>query len=124
MVVLVFCSKGSRMASPKLGSAPAPPCPAAMIPPPAPVMTIQPAAAISWRIRRPVCNPVRFVGARAAENADLPHVTIGGEYLQGVAEFLEGLVDKLDVAAVGLIAQELHGVFDDLPDHVAVVDVA
>ena len=44
---LVFCSNGSRIASPKDGSGPAPPCPAAMMPPPAPVMTIHPAPAIA-----------------------------------------------------------------------------
>ena len=40
-------SIGSRIAAPKLRSAPAPSCPAAMIPGPAPVMTIQLRAAIA-----------------------------------------------------------------------------
>ena len=41
MTVLVFCSNGSRMATPKLASRPAPWWPAFMMPSPAPVMTIQ-----------------------------------------------------------------------------------
>ena len=41
MIVLVRCSKGRRMATPKLAAAPAPSWPARMMPSPAPVMTIQ-----------------------------------------------------------------------------------
>ncbi len=65
-----------------------------------------------------------FGGAGGAEDADLAHVAVGGEDFQGVAKFLEGFVDQLDVAAIGLIAEKLHGVVDDFADHVAVGDVA
>ncbi len=65
-----------------------------------------------------------FGGSGAAEDADLSHVAVRGEDFQGVAEFLERLVDELDVAAIGLIAEEFHGVVDDFADHVAVGDVA
>ena len=42
------------------------------------------------------------------------------EDLQRIAQFLERLVDQLDVAAIGLVAQQLERVGDDLADHVAV----
>ena len=45
-----------------------------------------------------------------------------GRNLQRVAQFLERLVDQFDVAAVGLVAQQLQGVGDDFADQVAVVD--
>ena len=48
MTGLVLCSKGRRIATPKLAARPGPTCPACMMPPPAPVMAIHPA----WAIRR------------------------------------------------------------------------
>ena len=44
----------------------------------------------------------------------------GAKTLQRVAQFLERLVDQLDVAAVGLVAQKLQRVGDDLADQIAV----
>jgi hypothetical protein len=61
--------------------------------------------------------------AGGAEDAHLSGVAIGGEDFEGVAELLKALVDQLDVAAVGLVAQELKGVDDDLADEVAVGEV-
>jgi hypothetical protein len=63
---------------------------------------------------------VAFQRAGAAEDADLAHVAVGGEDSQRVAQLLQRLVDQLDVAAVGLIAQKLECVGDDFTDHVAV----
>lgn len=65
-----------------------------------------------------------FGGTGRAEDADLSDIAIGGEDFEGVAEFLEGFVDEFYVAAIGLIAEEFHGIVDDFADHVAVGDVA
>ena len=93
---LVCCSNGRRIARPKDGSAPAPPCPAAMMPPPAPVMTIQPCAAISLPNVGGLAVVVVGLGrAGGAEDADLAHVAVGGEDLQRVAQLLEHLLISL-----------------------------
>ncbi len=65
-----------------------------------------------------------FGGSGGAEDADFSDIAIGGEDFECVAEFLEGFVDEFYVAAIGLIAEELHGVVDDFADHVAVGDNA
>ena len=125
MILLVACSKGSRMARPKLGSGPAPPWPGGHDPA-AGAGDDHPARVRHFlgEFRRLAVVHVVFQGAGAAEDADLSHIAIRGEDFQGVAQFLERFVDQLDVAAIGLVAEELHGVFDDLPDHVAVRNVA
>jgi hypothetical protein len=47
-------------------------------------------------------------------------IAVRGEDPQGVADLLGRLVHQLDVAPVGLVAQELHAVVDHLTHQVAV----
>ena len=70
--------------------------------------------------RRLLVVGVALRRARRAEDADLSHIAIGREDLQRIAQFLERFVDQLDVAAIGLVAQELERVGDDFADQIAV----
>jgi len=49
-----------------------------------------------------------------AEHRHLAALAVGAEDLEGVAQFFQGGVEQLDVAAVGLVAQQLVGGFVDL----------
>ena len=58
--------------------------------------------------------------SRRAENARLPHIAVGREHLDRISQFFQAFVQQLEIAAVGLVAQQLEGVGDHLTDDVPV----